>query len=87
MGLNKNQILLFFCIKFVIGNFWSKSQLIEVPLNIYQLSHDVVEAISCGYISAGHIGFASVISATNSDDTLVYAFTNGGISLFAVMSR
>jgi len=64
----------------------------DANLNIYQLAHDIIDAGVGGtcavpYISAGHTGFASIITTTNPDDTLVYAFNNGDIALFAVLDR
>jgi len=60
-------------------------------LNIYQLSHDVVDSTigTCAteYESTDHTGFASVIDNITTDDGLVYAFTNGTFALFAVMSH
>lgn len=60
-------------------------------LNIYMMDHDVLDdvldKVTCGYIAEGHTGFASVIDTTGTDDTLVYAFANGMLSLFAIMHR
>jgi hypothetical protein len=60
-------------------------------LNIYQLSHNIVNpslgTCTSPYISTGHTGLAAVITTNNTDDTLVYAFSNGSIALFAVMSH
>lgn len=55
-------------------------------LNIYLLDHDVVDRISCEYISLGHTGFASVVSV-NSVNTVVFAYANGSVSLFGVMTK
>jgi hypothetical protein len=57
-----------------------------VDANIYFLEHDVDDTLSCLYISTAHTGFASVINGTSIDNKLVYAFANGSISVFAVMT-
>ena len=64
----------------------------DLQLNIYQLAHDIVDpAITTGcaspYVSIGHTGLAAVITTTTTDDTLVYAFSNGNIALFAVLKH
>ena len=56
-------------------------------LNIYQMDHDVVNIEKCIYIAEDHTGFAAVIDDIATDDKLVYAFANGTLSLFAIMSR
>jgi hypothetical protein len=64
-------------------------------LNVYMMDHDVLDnvlenvldEVTCGYIAEGHTGFASVIDNIGTDDKLVYAFTNGMLSLFAIMHR
>ncbi len=58
-----------------------------LELNIYQLSHDVINISNCTYADTNYTGFATVITANSTDDTLYYAFTNGAASLFAVMSE
>ncbi|MDX2504409.1 MAG: Calx-beta domain-containing protein [Gammaproteobacteria bacterium] len=63
----------------------------DSSLNIYQLSHDVVDSTigTCftTYESSGHTGFASVIDNVTTDDGLIYAFTNSTFALFAVVSH
>jgi len=64
----------------------------DAQLNIYELSHDVLDSgvAACQYISTGHTGFVSVISI-NSVDTLVFAYSNGAnagtVSLFGVLTK
>ena len=58
-----------------------------LDINVYLLSHDVQEGSGCTYIDTGYTGFASVFTTTTTDDTLVFAFTNGTASLFALMSK
>ena len=58
----------------------------DSQFNIFELNHDVLENSSCEYISTGHTGFASVLSL-NTVDTIVFAYANGAISLFGVMTK
>ena len=55
--------------------------------NIYLLEHEITSASGCDSISTDHTGFASVISDAAEDDTMIYAFSNGTISQFAVLAR
>ena len=55
--------------------------------NIYYLGHDITSQSGCDSISTNHAGFASVISDATEDDTMIYAFSNGTISQFAVLAR
>ena len=55
--------------------------------NVYQMDHDVLDNGSCVFITEDHTGFASVIDDIGTNDKLVYAFANGTLSLFAIMSR
>jgi hypothetical protein len=63
----------------------------DSTLNIYMMNHDVVDNVlerkRCNFITEGYTGFASIIDNIGTDDTLVYAFTNGTLSLFATMNR
>ena len=56
-------------------------------LNVYRMDHDVLDNGKCVFIAEDHTGFASVIDDIGTDDTLVYAFANGTLSLFAIMNR
>jgi len=60
-------------------------------INIYEMDHAITDPSigTCAppYESMGHTGFAAVIDTMSTDDTLVYAFTNGTIALFAVMNH
>ena len=67
----------------------SSSSILVIPdnqANIYALAHNVIENTSCGYLSTGHTGFASVLSVS-SVNTLVFAYANGAISVFGVMTK
>jgi len=55
--------------------------------NVYQMDHDVLDNGFCVFIAEDHTGFASVIDDIGTNDKLVYAFANGTLSLFAIMSR
>ena len=55
--------------------------------NVYRMDHDVLDNGSCVFITEDHTGFASVIDDIGTNDKLVYAFANGTLSLFAIMSR
>ena len=62
----------------------------DEQINIYQLSHnvsnrDLGDNVRCLYISTGHTGFTSVLSI-DSVNTLVFAYANGAISLFGIMT-
>lgn len=59
----------------------------DSELNIYQMDHDVSGKKSCHFKTEAYTGFASVIDRIATDDTLVYAFANGTLSLFAIMNR
>jgi len=79
----------YFGVDFTTPNACSYTGTLDIPsaeANIYKLAHNVDDAISCLYISTGHTGFASVINGTSIDNKLVYAFANGSISVFAVMT-
>ena len=56
------------------------------------MAHDIVNNLNCGFISpAGlpldHSGLASVIDTLTSDDTIIFAFTDGSISLFGFVNK
>jgi len=66
----------------------TENEVMAIPdnqVNIYSLSHDVIQRENCGYISAGHTGLTSVLSI-NAVNTLVFAYANGAYSLFGVMT-
>jgi len=61
-------------------------------INVYLMAHDITDSINCGFISPvgpplNHSGFASVIDTSATDDTIVFAFSDGSISLFGIIDK
>jgi hypothetical protein len=56
-------------------------------INIYQLTNDITESNSCAIIGNGYTGFGSVIDTNSTDDTFLYAVTNGINSVFAILTK
>jgi len=66
----------------------------SILVNIYQFnSFDIFDTnaggTSCPVVSSGYTGMATVIdkSVENDDDKVIFAFTNGTISMFGVAER
>ena len=60
----------------------------DTQVNVYTITHIVTQGNGCTLSTVGdYTGFATVITSSNVDDTLLYAASNGTHAIFAVFVR
>ncbi len=68
--------------------FLSNYTLPDSAVNIYDMAHNITDSLNCAFLpSTAHTGLASVVDTTSTDDTIVFAFANGIISLFGTVNK